>query len=253
MKNITTDLRIQAAAFRIPVPYIDDFNDQISLYQGPEKNAYKLPWAIPKLPEDLSLPWVTHNFWCLTKVEEGKETIIMSVHGLAAEIITEADGNKSSRAVTVGGTNDLLQIYWVPAPWATEADKQLAGWTQNAQTDNEQAGLRDYWTDAREYEIYTVYGNQEKPMHVLKRWKRLEASRQYLNELKVPYPAYGIGIGLGQWQCTNSNAAYTTLGHIMEVPIHDFKHWQPGLGQLLLSQEALTAWIEELKSHEDSL
>jgi hypothetical protein len=63
------------------------------------------------------------------------------------------------------------------------------------------------------------------PDEVLSRWDHAVKALPYLNSLNVPYTPLGI-VGVAH---VNSNTAYTLLGKLMDIPLHNFSGcWQPG-------------------------
>ncbi|MGZ5013495.1 MAG: hypothetical protein ACXV8P_07285 [Methylobacter sp.] len=63
------------------------------------------------------------------------------------------------------------------------------------------------------------------PDEVLDRWDNAVKALPYLNRLNVSYTPFGI-LGLAH---INSNTAYTLLGKLMGIPVHNFSGcWQPG-------------------------
>ncbi|WP_333874622.1 hypothetical protein [Methylobacter sp.] len=138
-----------------------------------------------------------HDFWVL-RDEKGK--VLGQLHGLATNI--------ENKIKPIGIMGDKLKFYH----FGSRAI--LLGLNPNCDLN------------------YIKAGQKSKPIFsgssadVLDRWDNAVKALPYLNDLEVPYTPFAI-LGLAP---INSNTAYTLLGKLMGIPVHNFSgYWQPGL------------------------
>ncbi len=220
--------KITAAASRIPLPLLTYADDRFALF--PFK-GWKKPLNIPYFaPEGMTLPWVSHNFWILScEDEKGNVEEIESFHGFATEMIAHTKGKFKKRILLVGQFNAVLQVYCVR---------------------KKTSYLKKYWLEADLKDKKVAYGHQEMQDDALKLWHRAHLAKEEMNRLYIPYPAYGLGPSLGLYNCTNSNAVFSTLGKVMGLSLPPFDHWQPGRGHILLSKRKIAVLMQYPKKEE---
>jgi hypothetical protein len=229
--------KIKAAAFRIPLVRISqDVKEKLAFSSREYLQGWRKPIYIPYLADSgVNMPWVAHNFWLLVGETEGQEEELEAAHGFASQITTNKEGKTVIRAMPVGQVNDLLMVHFLK-----KLPQQVL--------DGDHKG---HWLIADPEDQKVIYGNQEPTQDVLKRWQRLKTARTILNSYKVPYSAFGLGWTLGFGSLTvNSNSAYRTMGMIMELPIHHFNHWQPGIENTMIPEKDLADLIQVIKEQE---
>jgi hypothetical protein len=224
--------KIKAAAFRIPLMRISqDVKEKLAFSSRDYLQGWRKPIYIPYLADEgINVPWVAHNFWLLVKEEDGQEEEIEAAHAFASQLQVNKDGSTIVRAVPVGRVNDFLMIHFLKRP---------------AQ------GEKRHWLAADAEDQKVMYGDKPTETDVLQRWKRLKTARPILNSYKVRYSAFGLGWTLGLASPTiNSNSGYKTMGMIMEVEMHYFKHWQPGIENTMIPEQDLLDLIQVIKEKE---
>lgn len=224
--------KIKAAAFRIPLMRISqDIQEKLAFTSRDYLQGLRKPIYIPYLADKgINVPWVAHNFWLLVKEENEEEEEIEAAHAFASQLQVDKQGNTITRALPVGRVNDFLMVHFLQKLALHKTGNWLAA-------------------DAEDQVI--VYGDQAGEADALQRWQRIKWARVVLNSYKTSYSAFGLGWKLGFGGSTvNSNSGYKTLGMIMEMPIHQFKHWQPGIENTMIPEEDLSALIETIKEKE---
>ncbi len=227
-----TRYKIKAAAFRIPLfrmPH--NLQEQFSLSSREYLQGWRKPLYIPYLADEgINVPWVAHNYWILVKDTEGEEEVIEAAHAFASQLTTDKEGNRIAKAVPVGRVNDFLMIHFLKK---TQLDKH------------------ESWLEADPEDQIVMYGEKEEETDALKRWHRVKVSRAVLNSYQVPYSAFGLGWSVGLAQpIINSNSGYRTMGILMELPIYEFKHWQPGVDNTMIPEQDLIDLLEMVKELE---
>jgi len=170
-----------------------------------KKNMSEIRYAIEARAYDI-MGLAAHDFWVL-RDENGN--VLGQLHGLAT--------NSENKIKPIGTFGDKLKFYHF-GPRARLFDSNPA-YDLNF--------IRDDQKFKR-----TFSGNPEV---ILARWDNAVKALPYLNSLEVPYTPFAI-LGLAN---INSNAAYTLLGKLMGIPLHNFSgYWQPGWGN---TRKILTA------------
>lgn len=137
-----------------------------------------------------------HDFWVL---RDEKGNVLGQLHGLAT--------NTKNKIKPIGTMGDKLKFYH----FGSRAI--LLGLNPNCDLNYIKAG-----------QISKLIFSG-KPEDVLDRWDNAVKALPYLNALEVPYTPFAI-LGLVH---INSNTAYTLLGKLMGIPVHNFSgYWQPG-------------------------
>jgi hypothetical protein len=137
-----------------------------------------------------------HDFWVL---RDEKGNVLGQLHGLAT--------NTENRIKAIGIIGDKLKFYH----FGSRAI--LLGLNPDCDLNYIKAGQKSQ----------LVFSGT--PDEVLGRWDNAVKALPYLNSLNVPYTPLGI-LGLAH---INSNTAYTLLGKLMGIPVHNFSYcWQPG-------------------------
>ena len=153
---------------------------------------------------------ISHNFWIMSDPVGG---IIAELHGLAVD--------KTGKVKAVGKSIDSLKVvhYVHDSDYASQL-KVKPSYSSLLLPGQKRA---------------TVFGGSVN--EVMGRWEAAIKIMAYLNSLETPYPEIHQQI-FGD--VINSNSIYTTLGHIMNVPIIRFPRvWQPGYGNLVISEEEI--------------
>jgi hypothetical protein len=159
-----------------------------------------------------------HDFWVL---RDEKGNVLGQLHGLAT--------NTENRIKAIGIIGDKLKFYHF-GPRAI-----LLGLNPGCDLNYIKAGQKSQ----------LVFSG--RPDEVLSRWDNAVKALPYLNSLNVPYTPFGI-LGLAH---INSNTAYTLLGKLMGVAVHNFSCcWQPGCRN---TDKILTAsQLESMRYPQDS-
>ncbi|MDO9267836.1 MAG: hypothetical protein Q7T96_01845 [Methylobacter sp.] len=155
----------------------------------------KIKYSIEARAYDI-IGLAAHDFWVL-RDEKGK--VLGQLHGLAT--------NTENRIKPIGTIGDKLKFYH----FGSRAI--LLGLNPNCDLNYIKAGQKSKLMFS------------ESSDDVLDRWDNAVKALPYLNSLDVPYTPFGI-LGLAH---VNSNTAYTLLGQLMGIPVHNFSGcWQPG-------------------------
>lgn len=137
-----------------------------------------------------------HDFWVL---RDEKGNVLGQLHGLAT--------NTENKIKPIGIIGDKLKFYH----FGSRAI--LLGLNPNCNLNYIKAGQKSKLVFA---------GSSDD---VLGRWDNAVKALPYLNSLEISYTPFGI-LGLVH---INSNTAYTLLGKLMGIPVHNFPgYWQPG-------------------------
>jgi hypothetical protein len=158
---------------------------------------FEIRYAIEARAYDI-IGVAAHDFWVL-RDENGN--VLGQLHGLAT--------NPENKIKPIGTFGDKLKFYHF-GPRAL-----LFG--------SNPAYDLNFIRDGQEFRRM-FSGN---PKEVLGRWDNAVKALPFLNSLEVPYTPFAI-LGLAH---INSNTAYTLLGKLMSISVHNFSgYWQPGWG-----------------------
>lgn len=137
-----------------------------------------------------------HDFWVL---RDEKGNVLGQLHGLAT--------NTKNKIKPIGTMGDKLKFYH----FGSRAI--LLGLNPNCDLNYIKAGQKSK----------LIFSGSTDD--VLDRWDNAVKALPHLNALEVPYTPFAI-LGLVH---INSNTAYTLLGKLMGMPVHNFSGcWQPG-------------------------